>query len=66
MSEGYTGAEIEQAVVSATYAAAARNEKVSNQLLQDAIQKTQPLSVVMAEKMSELKAWAKERAVPAN
>jgi len=66
LSDGFTGAEIEQAVVSATYSAAARGRDICDELLQEAIQQTQPLSVVMAERMDELRAWAKERAVRAN
>ncbi|WP_075187563.1 AAA family ATPase [Teredinibacter haidensis] len=66
LTEGFTGAEIEQAVVSATYSAAARGTQVSPELLQAAIQQTQPLSIVMAEKIEQLQAWAKERAVKAN
>jgi ATP-dependent 26S proteasome regulatory subunit len=66
ISDGYTGAEIEQAVVSATYAAAARSEVVNLAHIRDAILNTQPLSVVMAEKMAELTSWAQARAVPAD
>lgn len=65
-TEGFTGAEIEQAVVSATYTAAARNEPVTTLLVQRAVQQTQPLSVVMAEKIAQLRAWAADRAVRAN
>ncbi|TVZ40072.1 SpoVK/Ycf46/Vps4 family AAA+-type ATPase [Alteromonadaceae bacterium 2753L.S.0a.02] len=66
MTEGFTGAEIEQAIVSATYAAAARETQVSDTIIREAIQQTQPLSVVMAEKIAELKVWAEDRAVRAN
>lgn len=66
MTDGYTGAEIEQAIVSATYTAAARQSPVNDTLLRDAIRQTQPLSVVMAEKIQALRAWAEERAVRAN
>lgn len=66
VSDGFTGAEIEQAVVAATYAAAARGETVTTAHITDAIQSTRPLSVVMAEKMAWLRSWANERAVPAN
>lgn len=65
-SEGFTGAEIEQAVVTATYAAAARDEPVNQEFVLVALQQTQPLSVVMAEKIAELRLWAAERAVRAN
>ncbi|MFL0810549.1 MAG: AAA family ATPase [Agarilytica sp.] len=66
ISEGFTGAEIEQAVVSAIYSASARGEDVKHSYIENAIQKTQPLSVVMAEKMNQLREWANERAVFAN
>jgi SpoVK/Ycf46/Vps4 family AAA+-type ATPase len=66
MSDGFTGAEIEQAVVSAMYSAQARDEELSVQHLRDAIANTKPLSVVMAENIDMLRQWAAERAVPAN
>lgn len=66
LSEGFTGAEIEQAVVAATYAAAARSEPVSGVHVNDAILNTSPLSVIMAEQMTLLRNWAGDRAVPAN
>lgn len=66
MTQGFTGAEIEQAVVSAIYAASARAEAVSHALVSEAVNNTQPLSVVMAEKIAQLRAWASERAVFAN
>lgn len=66
LTEGYTGAEIEQAVVSATYSAAALGEPVDASHIENAVVQTRPLSVVMAEKMNYLRAWAKDRAVPAD
>ena len=65
-SEGFTGAEIEQAVVSAIYSANARARKASQAYVFRAIQQTQPLSIVMAEQIHKLRTWAKERAVSAN
>jgi SpoVK/Ycf46/Vps4 family AAA+-type ATPase len=65
IAEGFTGAEIEQAVVSALYRAAASDETLTEAHLVNAIQKTQPLSVVMAEQMDALRVWAGERAVRA-
>lgn len=65
-ASGFTGAEIEQAVVSAIYSASAREQQVSQQMVLEAIQKTQPLSVVMAESIQGLRTWAQERAVFAN
>jgi len=66
IADGFTGAEIEQAVVSATYSASARGETVQQAHVAEAVKKTQPLSVVMAERLYELRAWASERAVFAN
>ena len=65
-SEGFAGAEIEQAVVSGLYAARAREQKLDNELLMHELDSTQPLSVVMAEKMDWLRRWAEERAVAAH
>ena len=65
-TEGFTGAEIEQAVVSAAYTASARACDVATELVLSAVQQTRPLSVVMAERIAQLRAWAAERAVTAN
>lgn len=65
-SQGFTGAEIEQVVVSALYAAQARQQPVDQALLLHGLQATAPLSVVMAEELSELRAWAQGRAVMAD
>ena len=66
VSDGFTGAEIEQAVVSSIYNARARKREVDSELIYAAIQRTRPLSIVMAEVMQNLRAWAKERAVGAD
>lgn len=65
-SDGYTGAEIEQAVVSACYAARARETAVDTAMIETEILQTRPLSVVMAEDVARLRAWAGERCVPAD
>ena len=65
-SAGFSGAEIEQAVVSALYAAQARQLTVDQSLLIQELRTTAPLSVVMAEELDALRAWAKERAVMAD
>jgi hypothetical protein len=64
-SEGYSGAEIEQAIVSALYAAHARNEALEQQHVEEALATTRPLSTIMAERVAALRAWAKDRTVPA-
>ena len=64
-SEGFVGAEIEQAIVSAIYSAKANAAEISSDILLNEITKTYPLSVVMAEKMTELRHWAEGRTVSA-
>jgi SpoVK/Ycf46/Vps4 family AAA+-type ATPase len=64
--EGFSGAEIEQAVVSALYTAHAGNQKVDARTIAAEIEATRPLSVVMGEKIAELRAWAAERTVAAD
>lgn len=64
-SEGFSGAEIEQAVVSALFAARARDTVLDDWHLLEELERTQPLSVVMAEHIQYLRDWASERTVPA-
>lgn len=64
-AEGYSGAEIEAAVVSGLYHAKARKDSLATHHLLHAIQSTQPISVVRAEDIQALRQWASERAVPA-
>ena len=65
-TEGFSGAEIEQVVVSAAYAAHAGGGVVTAQHLLHEVTVTRPLSVVMAEKVAELREWARSRTVPAD
>jgi SpoVK/Ycf46/Vps4 family AAA+-type ATPase len=65
-SEGFSGAEIEQAVVSALYAAHASKAPVSAAHILSEIRNTRPLSRVMAEKIEELRSWAADRTVAAD
>jgi ATP-dependent 26S proteasome regulatory subunit len=65
-TEGFSGAEIEQAVVSALYEAHATSATVTTELLRKEINNTRPLSATMAERMQSLRDWAADRAVPAH
>jgi len=65
-SEGFSGAELEQAVVSALYTAHANKQPVSGATIAAELEATKPLSVVMGEKIAELREWAAERTVPAD
>ena len=65
-SEGFSGAEIEQAIVSALYAARAAHGAVTQEELLAELHNTRPLSVLMAEKVDGLREWAAGRTVPAD
>lgn len=65
-AEGYSGAEIEQAVLSALHEAFAKNTDLKTNLILSALQTSPPLSVTMAEKVESLRAWAEGRCVPAD
>jgi hypothetical protein len=64
-SNGFSGAEIEQAIVSALYAAHAEKIPVDEKRLIAELQNTRPLSVLMAEQVNGLREWARTRTVPA-
>jgi len=63
-TEGFSGSEIEQAIVSAMYTAHAKREELTQDDLLSEIRQTRPLSVVMSEKVQEVRAWAATRTVP--
>ncbi len=63
VTEGFSGAEIEQAVVSSLYHAVAEEQTPNQQMLIHEIENTRPLSIVMAEHLHKLREWAKERTV---
>ena len=63
LTDGFSGAEIEQAVVSALYTAFSRQADLTTEVVADEIEMTKPLSVTMAERIDALRKWAKDRAV---
>ncbi len=65
-TEGFSGAEIEQVVVSAAYAAHEDGGPITAVHLLREAGATRPLSVVMAEQVAALRAWAGPRTVPAD
>jgi SpoVK/Ycf46/Vps4 family AAA+-type ATPase len=65
-SNGFSGAEIEQAVVAALYSASAQRQPMLTEHIVDQLERTYPLSVVMAEKVSQLRSWAENRTVSAD
>ncbi|WP_374602753.1 AAA family ATPase [Arenimonas sp.] len=65
-ADGFSGAEIEQAVVSALYSAHADGVPVDEARVVAEVGATRPLSVLMAEQVNALRAWAHGRTVPAD
>jgi ATP-dependent 26S proteasome regulatory subunit len=65
-SDGFSGAEIEQAIVSGLYAAHAAGVPLSDFTLRGELRTTRPLSVVMGERVAALRDWAQGRTVPAD
>ena len=64
--DGFSGAEIEQAIVSALYTAHGEQKPIDTGVLMDEIRSTRPLSVIMAEQVGALRQWATGRTVPAD
>jgi len=65
-SEGYSGSEIEQAVISALHEAYANKTDLDTNRILSALRASPPLSVTLAESVQCLRAWAKDRCVPAD
>ena len=65
-TEGFSGAEIEQMVIGAMYAAFADRAELSDEHLLAEARETRPLSVLMSERIVQLRQWAEGRCVPAD
>ncbi|MBS0194523.1 MAG: AAA family ATPase [Proteobacteria bacterium] len=65
-SEGFSGAEIEQAIVASLYAARAARRPLTQDDILAELHNTRPLSVLMAEQVQALQEWARGRTVPAD
>jgi ATP-dependent 26S proteasome regulatory subunit len=61
-SIGFTGAEIEQAIIDAMYNAYERDDEYTTNDIVAAIKNTIPISVLMKERIEELRQWARGRA----
>jgi SpoVK/Ycf46/Vps4 family AAA+-type ATPase len=64
-ADGFSGAEIEQAVVSSLYTAFSGGTELATSHVVEELQATRPLSVTRGESIAALRAWAAERAVSA-
>lgn len=65
ISDGFSGAEIEQALISAMYEAFAQGREFTQLDIIAAIKSTLPLSKTMSEQVAALRDWARQRARPA-
>jgi len=65
-ADGFSGAEIEQAVLAALHEGFNKKTPVTTETVIDAIKGTNPLSVTMRERVNELRRWASERCVSAD
>jgi SpoVK/Ycf46/Vps4 family AAA+-type ATPase len=65
-SDGFSGAEIEQAIYSALHESFAAGEELNTGHIHRALEESPPLSVTMREKVEELRDWAKGRCVSAD
>ncbi len=65
-TNGWNGAEIEQAVVSAVVDAYAENRTITEDDLYRMIAATVPLAVTMEEQIKQIRSWAHERALNAS
>ena len=66
LTDGYSGAEIEQSVICALYDSRADHCAADTAQVAAEIARTRPLSVVMAERIAALRAWAADRTVSAD
>jgi len=63
LTDGFSGAELEQLVVSSMYHTYAQQKPLDTELLVSLIEQTSPLSILMHEKIQALRDWATQRAV---
>ncbi len=64
-TKGFTGAEIEQLIISGLYRAFAQGREMEDMDIFSEITETVPLSVTYKERIDALRAWAEKRARPA-
>ncbi len=66
LTDGFSGAEIEQAVIAGLYEAFGEGVELAQQHVVRAIRETFPLSVTMRDEIARLRTWAKGRTRPAS
>ena len=66
LSDGFSGAEIEEAIVSAMFDSFSRQVPLDTKMIKASLSETVPLSKTMHEEISRLRNWAAGRARPAS
>jgi SpoVK/Ycf46/Vps4 family AAA+-type ATPase len=61
-SEGFSGAEIEQAIISAMFDVFAKKAPLTTEDILESLKETMPLSITMRENIESLRNWARGRA----
>jgi ATP-dependent 26S proteasome regulatory subunit len=61
-SDGFSGAEIEEAIISALFDAFSKQEELQTEYIKASLAETVPLSKTMSEEINRLKSWANGRA----
>lgn len=66
LTDGFSGAELEQVVISALYSSFSKNTSITQQDLEEEVASTKPLSHTFGERINALRSWAASRTVSAN
>lgn len=66
VTEGFSGAEIEESVVAGLFSAFAAGAPLTTDMMLAEIATTRPLALTMVEKIEELRSWARDRTVMAD
>jgi SpoVK/Ycf46/Vps4 family AAA+-type ATPase len=62
-SKGFSGAEIEQVIIDAMFAAFGLGKELSTEFILEAIAQTTPLSKVAEQQINQIKSWASSNGV---
>ncbi len=66
LSEGFSGAEIEQAVVAGLYLAFGEQQELTQAHLEQSLRESVPLAATMREEIAKLRDWSRTRTRPAS
>jgi len=66
LTDGFSGSEIEQVIVSGLYTAFSAKKELTTEILIGEIKLTRPISITMSENIVWLREWAKDRTVSAH